>query len=758
VTRPSGQSAALFALLEHAGFEPIDFPLIDIGPVADNAPLQAALSELYAPAQLGFALVVFVSPNAVDHAFAALNSAWPSHVAIGVVGPGSVAALARQGVSAPAYTVLSPVLTDTTVELKSGTTETPEAAGEGSAHRSATPGDIAAADKTAPAARSAAETPTTSTDPRYDSEALYAAIEAHFGHDGLKDKRVLIVRGDGGREWLADTLGAAGAKVEKVAAYRRIVPEPSMRDWERIHALLAGEPHAWLLTSSEGVRNLEELAREHLTVDETLTLKHAPLVTPHPRIAEAARQAGFDRITVSGAGDERIVQALGSIFAAATRQTTEPTAESQELDAQVSKAQEQGYKASTATPFSQSSQTNQESAPTDSRPASAPAHQPAQSRMTDSIDSSKTSSQSAASAPPPPSNPPNTPFTPYESQPKQRRGGAGTALVWLVLVIIVVVAGVGGFMLNRKFDQRDAQLAQRLQASDAQTAALRAQADQAASSVSAINTQIIQFQGKLTDAQAQSQALQQQYQDLASNRDDWTLAEVEQILSSASQQLQLTGNVQLALFALQSADTRLAAATGPQIVTIRKAIAQDMDKLRATPSTDLTGLAIKLDTAIDQIDRLPLAGEAPIVPPTAHADAPGDIDKIAAATNQPRWKVWLQQVAGGIGQQLSSLVSVRRIDNADAMLASPDQGYFVRENVKLRLLSARLSLLSRSESTLKSDLHAADTSLGRYFDQSSGKVKSVRDLVKQVDQASLAVTVPDLNASLAAVHQFKRGG
>jgi uroporphyrinogen III methyltransferase / synthase len=101
---------------------------------------------------------------------------------------------------------------------------------------------------------------------------------------------------------------------------------------------------------------------------------------------------------------------------------------------------------------------------------------------------------------------------------------------------------------------------------------------------------------------------------------------------------------------------------------------------------------------------------------------------------------------------------VRRIDNADAMLASPDQGYFVRENVKLRLLSARLSLLSRSEATLKSDLHAADTALGRYFDASSPRVQSVRDLVKQVDQASMAVTLPDLSASLAAVHQFKRGG
>jgi uroporphyrinogen III methyltransferase/synthase len=722
ITRPLGQSAALLALLARAGFESIEFPLIDIGPVADAAPLHAALGELYAPAPLGFALVVFVSPNAIDHAFAALSSAWPLQIPIGVVGPGSVAALARQGVTPPAYTVISPL-----VSPAAGATVT--------------------------------ETP---TDPRYDSEALYAAIEAHFGPDGLKDKRVLIVRGDGGREWLADALSAAGAKVEKVAAYRRIVPEPSMRDWERIHALLAGEPHAWLLTSSEGVRNLEELAREHLTVDETLTLKHAPLVTPHPRIAEAARQAGFDRITVSGAGDERIVHALGGIFAAASEQTAnqrEPEREpKQEPEAQVAKAQEHGYKAPTAAPFSQSSQTNQESAPTDSRPASTPAHQPAQSRMTDSIDSSNTAPQSASSTSPLSSNPPNTPFTPYESQPKQRGGGAGTALLWLVLLIVVVVAGVGGFMLNRKFDQRDAQFAQRLQANDTQTAALSAQADQAASSVSAINTQIIQFQGKLTDAQAQSQALQQQYQDLASNRDDWTLAEVEQILSSASQQLQLTGNVQLALFALQSADTRLAATTGPQIVTIRKAIAQDMDKLRATPSTDLTGLAIKLDTAIDQIDSLPLAGEAPITQPTAHADTPRDTASIAAATGQPVWKVWLQQIASGIGQQLSSLVTVRRIDNADAMLASPDQGYFVRENVKLRLLSARLSLLSRSEPALKSDLHAADTALGRYFDQSSGKVKAVRTLLQQVDQASLAVTVPDLNASLAAVHQFKRGG
>jgi uroporphyrinogen III methyltransferase/synthase len=264
VTRPIGQSAALLALLADAGFDSLEFPLIDIAPVADDAPLRAALDELYGPVK--YALVVFVSPNAVDYAFGKLGAPWPADVPVAVVGPGSVAALARQGVAAPAHRVISP----------------------------------------------SAE----SADPRFDSEALYAAIEAQFGATGLEGKRVLIVRGDGGREWLAERLAEAGATVEKVAAYRRIVPEPSMQKWERVHALLAGEPHAWLLTSSEGVRNLDELAREHLSPDETAQLKRAPLVSPHPRIAEAARQAGFDRITVSGAGDERIAESLRTAFAA----------------------------------------------------------------------------------------------------------------------------------------------------------------------------------------------------------------------------------------------------------------------------------------------------------------------------------------------------------------------------------------------------------------------------------------------------------
>lgn len=651
ITRPAGQSNELIARLAAAGIATLDFPLIDVAPVADEAPLRAALSSLER-----YALVVFVSPNAVDYAFARSDTIWPHALPIGVVGPGSVQALARHGVTSPAYNVISP---------PSGTDE-----------------------ETA----------------RFDSEGLFAAIDTALGATNLEGKRVLIVRGDGGREWLAERLREAGAEVETVAAYRRLVPEPSIGGWARVHELLAGKPHAWLLTSSEGVRNLHELAQDHLTVDEIAQLKRATLVTPHPRIAQTARALGFDSITVSGAGDERIVRTL----LAAVPTVVQPV-------------------------------------------PSNPAHSPAKSRMTETNASTNASPQPAATT----ALPPNPPFTPYEAQ---KRSSASGPLLWFVVVIIACAAGVGGYALNRKVERTEQQLVQRQQANDTQTNELRIKTDQALATVHQSDSQVAQLEGKLADAQSAQQALQQQYADLARNRDDWTLAEVGQMLSAASQQLQLTGNTQLALFALQSADTRLAASDSPQAVAVRKAIAQDIDKLKAAPSTDLTGLAIKLDNAIDHVDDLPLSGEAPIPHATPQAATWADTAKVAAATGEPRWKVWWREVSTGIGQQLTSLVQVRRIDNADAMLVTPDQGYFVRENLKLRLLSARLALLSRNETTLKSDLLAAQNALTRYFDNSSKKTQTVSDLVKQVQAGATAVELPNLSNSLQAVNQYRSRG
>jgi uroporphyrinogen III methyltransferase / synthase len=658
LTRPAGQSAGLAAHLASEGIAVLEFPLIEIGPVEDDAPLCAALASLEA-----YALVVFVSPNAIDRALARMDRAWPRGVPVGAVGPGSVAALARHGIAAPSYEIVCP----------------------------------AGADGAAPANDDAGV--------RFDSEALWAALEARFGPAGFTGRRVLIVRGDGGREWLADRLRQAGAQVEAVAAYRRVAPVPSEEMVSRIRVLLAGAAHAWLLTSSEGVRNLSELARQYLTETERAALAHVPLVVPHPRIAETARGLGFDRITPSEPGDERIAAALRSLAASSRASLDQPAH------------------------------------------ASFSAH----SRMTDSNQDSPNTAVPPPSALPP--LPPNVPF-PYD-EPKRRRGGS--ALLWLVVVLVALGAGIGAYSLNRKVDRLDARMAARQQGLDAQAAELRMKSDQALATVHQIDARFAQLEGKLADEQTAQQALQRQYDDLARNRDGWIFGEVEQMLAAASEQLQLTGNTQLALFALQRADARLAALESPRSLVVRRAIEQDIDKLKTAPAIDLTGLAVKLDDAIARIDTLPMLGEAHVARQAPASGVPAAAGASAAAAGE-RWKAWWQTVSAAAAEELKSLVQVRRIDNADAMLNSPEESRFIRDNVKLRLLTARLALLSRDQATFKSDLRAADAALARYFDGAAKSTQIVRALVKEVDTSSASVQVPDINASLEAVHNTKSGG
>ncbi|PMS14861.1 fused uroporphyrinogen-III synthase HemD/membrane protein HemX [Trinickia dabaoshanensis] len=662
LTRPAGQTAALAAALERQGIDVLDFPLIEIAAAQDDAPLRAALASIER-----YALVVFVSPNAIERALdAAPDLVWPPAVPIGVVGPGSIAQLARFGIAAPAHRVIAPAGADSADAENNG-----------------------------------------DADARFDSEALFAALSARLGLEALTGRPVLIVRGDGGREWLADRLREAGAQVEAVCAYRRVVPAPSADAWARVRVLLGGAPHAWLLTSSEGVRNLDALARGSLTPAEHAALLRAPLVAPHPRIAETARSAGFDTITASGPGDARILAALRAL-SASSRAALDPPVWAPTAQA-------------SSSTHSRMTDTNQESSSASSQPAATPPFVP--------------------------------PMPPVYDAPRRRGGG----FVWLVLLLLAVATGIAAFALNRKLDRLDTALAARQQALIAQTAELRMKTEQAIATAHQADAQLQQLEGKLADAQTAQQALQQQYQNLAANRDDWTLAEVEQILASASQQLQLTGNTQLALFALQSADTRLAASSSPQALVVRRAIAQDIDKLKAAPSTDLTGLAIKLDDAIAQADTLPLLGEVQSER-SAKSAASAAVATSATAPGESRAAHWWRVFSSAAGDELRSLVQVRRLDNADAMLNSPEQGEFIRDNVKLRLLSARLGLLSRNSATLESDLKAADAALARYFDGTSKRTQTVRALIKDVSQGAQTVAVPNLNTSLQAIHDYKSRG
>ena len=246
ITRPRAQAEPLASRVAGSGRTAVVLPLLDIEPIEDTGALRAALARL-----ADYAMVAFVSPNAIDVAFAHIGQ-WPPAVPIAVVGEGSRAALARHGVTPERCTIHSP------------------------------PGCA-------------------------DSEHLVASLDLA----ALAGRRVLIVRGESGRELLADALRAAGAGVETVAAYRRRVPALTAALAAQLRALLDGT-NDWVITSSEALRGLAGLVRDLGPGDYVDKMQQQHFIVPHARIEQTARELGLPHVTLAGQGDEGIFAALQS--------------------------------------------------------------------------------------------------------------------------------------------------------------------------------------------------------------------------------------------------------------------------------------------------------------------------------------------------------------------------------------------------------------------------------------------------------------
>ncbi|MES2319079.1 MAG: uroporphyrinogen-III C-methyltransferase [Pseudomonadota bacterium] len=280
-----------------------------------------------------------------------------------------------------------------------------------------------------------------------------------------------------------------------------------------------------------------------------------------------------------------------------------------------------------------------------------------------------------------------------------------------------------------------------------------------------LQAKVALLENRQIEAQSQQLALEQLYQDMSKNRDEWALAEIEQVLSTASQQLQLAGNVQGALIALQNADKSLSRSDKPQFITIRRAIAKDTEKLKALPSLDLIGVALRIDNVIAQVDTLPmLADEKPVLP--APAPRAKRMDGLAATSAKPvgppvpesvfaraqaTWRAWTTEM----WTDLRQLIRVRQVTAPEALMLSPEQAYFLRENLKLRLLNARLALMSRNEAAFRTDLVAAQDALAKYFDARAAGTIAAQGLLRQVQANNVAIDMPSLSESLNAVRNYK---
>lgn len=250
---------------------------------------------------------------------------------------------------------------------------------------------------------------------------------------------------------------------------------------------------------------------------------------------------------------------------------------------------------------------------------------------------------------------------------------------------------------------------------------------------------ITELEARVADTQEQRVALEEMYRDLARSADDRVLSEVEQMLVLASQQLQLAGNVRGALAALQAADQRLARADKLAATPLRRAIAHDMELLKAVPQVDAVGMAVKLDGLMRQVDALPLViAETP--PPVR-----------VATRLRSQEDGGFTRTARDFWEEMKGLVRIRDMDGQDVSLLTPAQSYFLRENLKLRLLSARVALLARDEPSFREDLREAQAWIAKYFDARAKPTGAALQAVKQIADTPVAIGVPDINASLAAV-------
>ncbi|MGY0196014.1 uroporphyrinogen-III C-methyltransferase [Leptothrix sp. BB-4] len=348
--------------------------------------------------------------------------------------------------------------------------------------------------------------------------------------------------------------------------------------------------------------------------------------------------------------------------------------------------------------------------------------------------------------------------------------------IGLAGVVLALVAGTLAWNTRSQLADLERELVRRQQTSTDQSAEARVLASEArdVSRDTAAKTALLD--AKLAEVALQRGQLDDLLQSLSRSRDENAIADIDAAIRVALQQSTLTGSAEPLVAALRSADERLVRINQPRLERVRRAIARDLDRVRAVGVPDIGALLIKLDETVRLADEMPLTVEA--ARPGAVADAPaaaasrsggaassgavaGAKAASAAASGAsaapgvgalvlPRLKLAWASSVGLVADELRSLVRVTRIDQPEAMLLAPEQGVLLRENLKLRLLNARLSVLSRQLESASSDLQGADAAIRRYFDLQSRKSQLALDLIRQVGQQTRLIGVPRPDETLAA--------
>jgi uroporphyrin-3 C-methyltransferase len=334
----------------------------------------------------------------------------------------------------------------------------------------------------------------------------------------------------------------------------------------------------------------------------------------------------------------------------------------------------------------------------------------------------------------------------------------------LVLVALLALAGVWLGWTNREQSHGlERELVRRVQVNTEHADEARLVAKQSQDTVRETAAKLALLEARLAEVALQRTQLEDLIQSLSRSRDENAVADIDASIRVAVQQSAITGSAEPLVAALRSADERLSRINQPRLQGVRRALARDIDRLRAVSAPELGSLLIKFDEAVRLLDDLPLQSNAyavarstPATPTAASAPGRPAPASAPASTNAPAipWRYWLDEAGAPLAkvwQSVRDLVRVRRIDTPEAMLLAPEQAYFLRENVKLRLLNARLALLSRQAETAQADLQAVITALQMYFDASARRTQVALELLRQVQAQSRQAVLPRPDETLAAI-------
>ena len=254
-------------------------------------------------------------------------------------------------------------------------------------------------------------------------------------------------------------------------------------------------------------------------------------------------------------------------------------------------------------------------------------------------------------------------------------------------------------------------------------------------------------EARLSEVSLQRTQLEELMQSLSRSRDENLVVDIESAVRLAQQQAQLTGSVEPLLAALKSAEQRVQRAAQPRLTPLQRSLARDIARIKATVLADTPALLVKLDELALLADDVPVANA--VAP-----QRPNEPLKRKAEESVPTW--WAR-LAQEVRDEARSLVRVSRVEVPEAALLSPEQAFFLRENLKLKILNARLGLLARQTDSARSDLATAAASLSRYFDGASRKTQTALNLLQQVQGQMKSLELPRVDDTLAALSTAAAG-